>query len=80
MKIVGIHGIGQTFEGAASLKPDWLRYLRVGLEEAGAAPIEDDDFALVGYGALFRPAGTRAGGVPKYGAPDVEARRASVIG
>src|SRR5437762_3496139 len=73
MKIVAIHGIGQTFEGEATLKPGWLQALRVGLAEAGAAPIEDDDFSMVAYGALFRPPGSkRSGAVPKLDAKDVQ--------
>ena len=72
MKIIGIHGIGQTFEGAATIKQKWLPALQCGLTEAGAAPIRDEDFSMVSFGALFRPAGVRSGAAPKLDEKDVE--------
>lgn len=65
VKVLGLHGIGQTFVGANQLKQDWLPALRDGLDEAGGPQLADDDFDMVAYGPLFRPEGARAGGAPR---------------
>ena len=72
MKIVAIHGIAQTYEGSSTLKSQWLPALQTGLEEAGVPLIKAGDLEVVGYGALFRPAGTRAGSIPQLDARDVQ--------
>jgi hypothetical protein len=59
MKILGIHGIGQTFLGPEQLKQHWLSALQDGLSEAMGPRLDAADFDMVAYGALFRPAGTR---------------------
>ncbi len=61
MWVVGIHGIGQTFAGAAQLKPQWLAAINAGLEEVKGPTLGDGDFAMVGFGPVFRPDGTRSG-------------------
>ncbi|MGO8900289.1 MAG: hypothetical protein ACLQU5_18335 [Isosphaeraceae bacterium] len=61
MRVVGIHGIGQTFKGAAQLKPEWLAAINAGLEEVKGPKLGDGDFAMVGFGPVFRPDGTRCG-------------------
>src|SRR5262249_35678145 len=55
-----------------TLKQKWLPALQSGLTEAGIAPIRDEDFSMVSYGALFRPAGVHSGGAPKLDEKDVE--------
>lgn len=54
MKIVCVHGIGQTYRGAASLSLHWKAALRDGVIEAGGADVSESDIAMVAYGALFR--------------------------
>src|SRR5208337_774383 len=61
MRVVGIHGIGQTFKGAAQLKPEWLAAINAGLEEVKGIKLGDGDFAMVGFGPVFRPDVTRSG-------------------
>lgn len=73
MKSIGIHGIGQTFEGSETLRAEWLPALNSGLKESGASLLKDEEFSVVSYGSLFRPSGKRAAGVPQLGARDVEA-------
>lgn len=55
MKILGIHGIGQTFLGPEQLKQHWLPALQDGLSEARGPRLDAADFDVVAYGALFRP-------------------------
>jgi hypothetical protein len=64
-RVVAIHGIAQTYEGAATPKETkgWLAAMNSGLEEAGHAPLRDEDLAVVFYGSLFRKPGTRAGNI-----------------
>src|SRR5437879_2592662 len=71
MRVLGIHGIGQTFEGAATEEAAWLPALQSGLEEAGASRLDPSDLGVVGYGALYRPAGRRATAVPPLDHRDV---------
>lgn len=59
MKVIGIHGIGQTYLGSEQLKHAWLLALQDGMSEAGGPRLEDDDFEMIAFGALFRPEGTR---------------------
>ena len=59
MRVVGIHGIGQTFKGAAQLKPKWLAAIDAGLEEVKGPKLGDGDFAMVGFGPVFRPGAER---------------------
>jgi len=61
MRVVGIHGIGQTFKGAAQLKPEWLAAINAGLEEVKGPKLGEGDFTMVGFGTVFRPDGTRSG-------------------
>ncbi len=72
MKVVGIHGIAHTHLTAPEIEVEWLPSLQGGLEEAGFSRITKDDFTIAAYGALFRPAGTRAGNLPKLTADDVQ--------
>lgn len=62
MRVVGIHGVGQTFKGAAQLKPEWLAAINSGLEEVNGSKLGDGEFAMVGFGPVFRPDATRGGG------------------
>lgn len=70
MKILGIHGIGQTFLGPEQLKQHWLPALQDGLSEAKGPRLDVADFDVVGYGALFRPEETR--GVPRIDPEDLD--------
>lgn len=65
MRIVGIHGIGQAFIGAAQLKLTWLAAIRDGLSEANEPQIAEQDFEVVGYGSLFRRSESRSVTAPK---------------
>ena len=60
-KIVGIHGIAQTFVGAPQLGQDWFLALSTGLEEAGGPAISAAALSMVAFGALFREPGARSG-------------------
>jgi hypothetical protein len=71
MKVVGIHGIAHTHLTAPQIEVEWLPALQGGLEEAGFPRIAKEDFAIAAYGALFRPTGTRSGGIPRLTADDV---------
>jgi hypothetical protein len=53
-KVIGVHGIANTFATAAQLKDSWLKALAGGIEEAGGAPIAPSELDVVAYGALFR--------------------------
>lgn len=54
-KIVGIHGIANTFRTAAQLTSDWGAALQGALEEAGRRHwLAERDLVVVAYGALFR--------------------------
>ena len=59
MKVVGLHGIAHTFLTAPQIEETWFPALLGGLQEAGAPGLGHKDFAMVGYGAEFRPAGQR---------------------
>jgi len=72
MKIVGIHGIAHTHLTAPQIELEWLPAIQGGLEEAGVPRITREDFTIAAYGALFRPAGTRAGNLPRLTADDVQ--------
>ncbi|MBN8560222.1 MAG: hypothetical protein J0L70_06855 [Leptolyngbya sp. UWPOB_LEPTO1] len=72
MKIVGIHGIAHTHLTAPEIEHKWLPAIQGGLEEAGFSRIQPEDFAIAAYGALFRQEGTRAGGLPRLTAADVQ--------
>jgi hypothetical protein len=74
VKILAIHGIGQTFEGSETLKTEWLPALQSGLLEAEEAKIDPDDFDVVAYGSLFRPSesGKSSAGIPLLTARDIE--------
>ena len=56
-KIVGIHGIANTFVTAPQLQDSWHKALAGGIEEARGAPLPSADLEVVSYGALFRPDG-----------------------
>jgi hypothetical protein len=69
--VVAVHGIGQTYEGADTLSNPWLQAMNTGLVEAGFGRLEPQNFAMVGYGSLFRRSGTKAGALPPLTAKDV---------
>jgi hypothetical protein len=71
MKVVGVHGIAHTHLTAPQIELEWLPALQGGLVEAGFPRVAKEDFAIAAYGSLFRPAGTRAGGIPQLTADDV---------
>jgi hypothetical protein len=68
-RIVGVHGIGQQFEGGPKLKAAWLPSLQSGLELAGGRLQDDKDFAVAFYGDLFRERGKAV--EPAYTAADL---------
>ena len=72
MKVVGIHGIAHTHLTAPEIEAEWLPSLQGGLEEAGFPRMAKEDLMIAAYGVLFRPAGTRAGTLPKLTADDVK--------
>jgi hypothetical protein len=59
-RIVGVHGIGQQFQGSALLAAAWAPALRDGVQLATGTLITDDDVAVAFYGDLFRPVGKGA--------------------
>lgn len=65
-KVIAIHGILNQFEGAESLKAEWLPRLRDGLTAAKRDPalLHPDDLAVVFYGGVFRPEGTKGSSEP----------------
>jgi hypothetical protein len=67
-KIVGIHGIANTFLTAPQLRDSWHTALAGGIEEAGGTPLSSTDLDVVSYGALFRPDG--AGNEPAWRGPE----------
>ena len=69
--VVGVHGIGRQLKGANVLQAEWLPALRDGLGFARVKFPRDDDLRCAFYGDLFRPAGTKALGIPPYDANDV---------
>jgi hypothetical protein len=73
-RVVAIHGIGQTYDGAEILeeKKGWRAAINSGLKEAGHSSLRDEDLAVAFYGSLFRKRGTRAGSIPYLKAEDVE--------
>jgi len=68
-KIVGVHGVGHQFNGANTLRAEWLPALKDGLALADRQLASDEDFACAFYGDVFRPAGKS--GTPPYDASDV---------
>jgi hypothetical protein len=69
--VVGIHGIAQEYRGPNTLQADWVSALQDGMTIAGAGQLDGDDLGIVFYGELFRPAGSKAAGIPPYTAADV---------
>jgi hypothetical protein len=61
MRVVGIHGIGQTYKGAQILKNEWFPPLNDGIVAAGGTKLRDDEFGMVAYGPVFRPSKAKAG-------------------
>jgi hypothetical protein len=60
--ILGIHGIGQAFNGPHTLTTAWFDALRDGLHEVSGLVLKPEDFEVIGYGALFRADGGRGPG------------------
>ena len=69
--IVGVHGIGQQFDGPAVLHQQWFPPLSDGLALAGVKLDRDHDLSCPFYGDLFRPSGTKGVGQIPYNANDV---------
>ncbi|HUU45851.1 MAG TPA: hypothetical protein VM118_08970 [Acidobacteriota bacterium] len=70
-RIVGVHGIGQQVKGEHTLESVWLPALRDGMTRAGATPLPDGLLSCAFYGDLFRPAGTKAIGIPPLSHADL---------
>jgi hypothetical protein len=79
MKVVGVHGIAHTHLTAPQIEAEWLPALQGGLEEAGFPRLAKEEFTIAAYGALFRPGGTRAGGLPKLMADDLSEWEQSLL-
>lgn len=60
-RIIGVHGIGQQFEGEQLLEQKWLPALRDGLTRAGCPASAEASFAMAFYGDLFRGKGKSGG-------------------
>ncbi|QJB31471.1 hypothetical protein HF329_09215 [Chitinophaga oryzae] len=58
-KIVGIHGIAQTYTGAATLAQTWYNALQDGFLVSKYPAITSDNFEMVFYGDIFRRSGYR---------------------
>nr|WP_295876584.1 alpha/beta hydrolase [uncultured Chitinophaga sp.] len=58
-KIVGIHGIAQTYTGAATLAQTWYNALLDGFHVSNYPPVSSDNFEMVFYGDIFRRTGYR---------------------
>jgi hypothetical protein len=67
--IVAVHGIGQQFEGAPTLKLAWFPALLSGLHLAGGHLQDHEDFRIAFYGDLFRQSGKAV--EPAYTAEDI---------
>lgn len=63
-KILAIHGIGQQFVGANTLKVAWFNAVRDGLLEVSDIVLAAEDFEVASYGPLFRRAGARGDPAP----------------
>ena len=72
MMIVGLHGIGQTYRGPASLKQIWLTALRDGLHAADWSQAAEVDLDVISYGPLFRRGEVRGAGVPRIAPSDLD--------
>jgi hypothetical protein len=72
MKVVAIHGIAQTYRSSATLESNLLLALQGGLDEAGCRRLDVTEFASAFYGAVFRPPGTRAAGIPLLAPNDLD--------
>jgi hypothetical protein len=59
VRLAAIHGIGNRFEGTDKLAASWLPALNSGLREAGFPVVDAQEFALIFFGSIFRPPGTR---------------------
>jgi hypothetical protein len=64
-KVVGVHGIANTFATSAQLADSWLKALQGGINEAGGGSIAPSDVDVVAYGALFRLDGMGKERVPR---------------
>lgn len=53
-KIVGVHGIANTFCSSAKLTTDWFEALQGGLQEAKGPELATGDMTVIAYGPLFR--------------------------
>ena len=71
VRVVGIHGIAQEYQGPNTLKAEWVSALQDGTTISGVDPLDLDDLGIVFYGDLFRPAGSMAAGIPAFTAADV---------
>lgn len=69
--IIGVHGIGQQYKGANTLRSDWLPAIRDSLALVGAILPDDKAFVCATYGDLFRPRGTMSLEAP-FDASDIE--------
>jgi hypothetical protein len=54
VKIIGVHGIANTYYSSAKLTNDWFTALHGGLQEANGPDLQIEELAVVAYGALFR--------------------------
>jgi hypothetical protein len=68
-KVILVHGVGQQYLGAESLKAACAPAMRDGVSLAGGQ-LSAEDIAVPFFGDLFRPPG-RAVGMPDYDASDI---------
>lgn len=68
VKIVGIHGIAQQYQGGNELLAEWLPALKDGLDAAGRRDLSnmvgEDDLRVSFFGNLFRPRGAMGAEFP----------------
>jgi pimeloyl-ACP methyl ester carboxylesterase len=76
--IVGVHGVGQQFKGAAIIHQEWWPACNDGLARAKHRPVASSDFKCPFYGDLFRRSGALSAG-PRLRVTDVSEEEADVI-
>src|ERR1043166_4379298 len=63
MKVVAVHGIGNQFEAAETIRAAWLPPLNGGLQEAGFPLLDPAEFAAIFFGSIFRLPGKRGSAI-----------------
>ena len=57
-KVLGVHGVANTYLTAPQLTSSWFEAVQGGIDEAGYPAMAPGEPAVVAYGSLFRPKGS----------------------